>query len=247
MNRTGNGGRPSLLILWSPPRCRSTVFLRIMHERGDLTTLHEPFSHLKDFGAAEVDGVRCADEQTLMDRLSALSERTTVFVKDTTDFRYPGLLEAGDFLRSASHAFLIRDPREAIASHHRLNPELERDEVGFARTREIFEAVEKYGGEPAVLDSEDLVRYPEATVRAYCERVGLDFRPEAMKWRPALLPQWQRTSRWHTDVAESSGVRLPDPRGPGENVEAHPVLGGYYRYHLPHYEWLRERRVRITP
>ena len=86
------------LVLWSPPRCRSTAFLRMMYERGDFLVVHEPFSHLKDFGAADVDGARCHDEGSLMNTLLALAERTSVFVKDTTDFHYPGLLAADRLL-----------------------------------------------------------------------------------------------------------------------------------------------------
>lgn len=98
-----------------------------------------------------------------------------------------------------------------------------------------------------IIDSEDLVTHPEATVRAYCEKVGIDHRPEAMEWSPALLPQWRRTAKWHKDAAESSGVRRDHAGKDHTYVEEHPLLGPFYRYHLPHYEWLRERRVRIVP
>ncbi|MFS4092200.1 sulfotransferase family protein [Streptomyces sp. AF1A] len=236
---------PRLLVLWSPPRCRSTAFARMMHERGDFTVLHEPFSHLKDFGTAEVAGVSCTDERTLMDELLSLAERTPVFVKDTTDFHYPVVLTADDFLREATHTFILRHPREAIASHHRLNPQLTRDEIGFARVREIHEAVRSAGSEPVVIDSDDFVDRPEATVRAYCRAVGLEFLPQALSWSPSVLSGWEKTLRWHTEVAASTGVKRRPSAGATE-VEDHPVLGPYYRYHLPHYHWLRERRLRIA-
>lgn len=35
-----------LLALWAHPRSLSTVFGRVMIERGDLLVLHEPFSYL---------------------------------------------------------------------------------------------------------------------------------------------------------------------------------------------------------
>jgi hypothetical protein len=39
-----------LLALWSPPRCRSTAFWRMLAERGDLAAFHEPFWQLADQG-----------------------------------------------------------------------------------------------------------------------------------------------------------------------------------------------------
>lgn len=234
------------LVVWSPPRCRSTAFLRMMHERGDFQVVHEPFSHLMDFGSAEFAGGVYSTERALMDALLALAERTPVFVKDTTDFSYPGLLRADDFLRSATHAFIIRHPRETIGSHYRLNPALTRDEIGFARAREIYDAVVRAGQHPVVLDADDLVNHPEAMVRGYCEAVGIEFRPEALSWRPEVLPAWQRTLRWHTAVAASTGFTRSDGDQPVD-VDDHKVLSAYYRYHLPHYEFLRDRRLRVDP
>lgn len=249
---------PRLVIMWSPPRCRSTAFLRMMHERGDFTIVHEPFSHLMDFGVSEIAGTTYEDERAVMDALLALADRTRVFVKDTTDFHYPGVLTAEDFLRAATHTFIVRDPREAVESHHRLNPELTRDEIGFAWVREIYEAVHRVAPSPVVIDAGDLVDRPEDTVRAYCEAVGIAFRPEALEWSPTMLPGWERTGRWHSEVAASRGIARghggAPPPGVDErpalqtpDIEDDPVLGPLVRYHLPHYRWLRERRLPPRP
>ncbi|MFD1050043.1 sulfotransferase family protein, partial [Kibdelosporangium lantanae] len=159
-------------VLWSAPRSRSTAFERMMVERGDHHVVHEPFSHVVDFGASTVGAVTPSDQHGVMDALSALRE--PVFVKDTTDFRYVDLLAAKEFLRRCTHAFLIREPAAAIASHARLVPEPDRDEVGFAWLYEIYaRVVEVTGQEPVVLSSDDLVRDPPGAVRAYCAAVGL--------------------------------------------------------------------------
>lgn len=233
------------LILWSPPRCRSTAFLRMMAARGDFQVVHEPFSHLMDFGAADVAGVRCTDEQAVMTALLELSARTPVFVKDTTDFHYPGLLAAEEFLRAATHSIIIRHPREVIASHYRINPELTCEEVGFERVREIYQAAEKAGNPPVIIDADDLVDHPEATVRSYCTAVGIPLRLEALAWTPETLPQWQRTLRWHAEVAESTGFARSNGHTAQVDAERHPRLATFYRHHLPHYEWLRDRRLSI--
>ena len=100
------------------------------------------------------------------------------------------------------------------------------------------------GREPVVVDSDDLVTRPAATVKAYCARVGIDFRPEALTWQPYDRPEWEPSSRWHTDVAASTGFGNVAGK-PGMDIERHPVLSKYLDYHLPFYEMLYTRRLAV--
>lgn len=236
--------RISVLALWSAPRCRSTAFARMMTERGDHAVVHEPFSRVVDFGEVEVGDRVAHDEQDVLARLRAMGARQPVFFKDTTDFHYPALLADEAFLAAATHTFIIRDPAEAIASHHALNPGLGRDEIGFARLYEIFAAVQAVtGGTPVVIDSDDLLDRPAETVRAYCEAVGIPFRPEALSWQPGMRPEWQSTSKWHRSTSETSGFARSRSDGAG-TVEADPVLRAFRDHHQPYYEKLRAVALR---
>jgi hypothetical protein len=85
---------PSLLVLWSAPRCRSTAFFQMMAERGDFQLLHEPFSYLAEFGRTEVDGSVVRSERELLAAIRAMAARGPLFIKDTTDERYPEVLTA---------------------------------------------------------------------------------------------------------------------------------------------------------
>ncbi|WP_258177599.1 sulfotransferase-like domain-containing protein [Streptomyces solincola] len=237
------GGERMLLAMWSAPRSRSTAFERMMMERGDFTVLHEPFSHVKDFGTATVRGREVTSERELIAELRGLPGLT--FLKDTTDFAYPELLTSQGFLRETVHSFILRHPREVIESHFALNSGLTRDEIGFARLWEIHQAVLEAGGpEPVVVDSDDLLDRPEATVRAFCERVGIPFVPAALQWKPGEPGQWGRTSRWHQDASGSSGFARTEKRYE-VTVENDEKLAAFLRYHLPFYERLRERRIRL--
>lgn len=234
---------PRILALWSAPRCRSTAFLRMMVERGDRTVLHEPFSHLVDFGYTDVAGVAVGSEAELIAAIRALSARMPVFFKDTTDFAYPGLLADEAFLRDAVHTFIVRHPAPAIASHFALNPRLTRDEVGFERLCAIHDAVAAATGRrPAVIDADDLVAYPESTVRAYCGAVGLPYLPNAVRWAPGMLPQWRTTARWHASTSGGTGFTAPESRYP-HTVDNHPVLAEYLAHHLPFFQKLHARRL----
>lgn len=236
--------RIPVLALWSAPRCRSTAFARMMTERGDRAVVHEPFSRVVDFGEVEVGESVARSESDVLAALRSMAAGIPVFFKDTTDFHYPALLADEAFLSAATHTFIIREPAEAIASHHALNPDLGRDEIGFARLYEIFTAVRSAtGSTPVVIDSDDLLDRPAETVRAYCAAVGMDFRPDALNWAPGMRSEWQSTGKWHKSTSETTGFRRVGSGGAGV-VAAEPVLRGYRDYHQPYYEKLRAVALR---
>ncbi len=133
-----------------------------------------------------------------------------------------------------------------IASHYALKPSLERDEVGIARLHEIFTAVRAAtGATPVVVDSDDLLDRPEATVRAYCDAVGIPFLAQALNWQPGMRSEWQGTQRWHEATSQTStfGRRISD----GSNVIAStPSLQSYVDFHLPYYKELYANALRVT-
>lgn len=235
-----------ILALWSASRSRSTAFFQMMAERGDFQVVHEPFSYLAEFGESTVDGQLTHSEPELLAALRRLAERGPVFFKDTTDERYPGVLADRAFLADdAIHTFIIRHPRDTIASYYALNPRVALHQVGFEAQHEIYQAVWRATGTPPpVVDADDLVARPVAMVRAYCAAVGISYRPDALSWQPGPRPEWQLTARWHADAGASSGFTR-SANDYGLDVAAHPVLGEYLRYHLPFYEAMHARRLTV--
>jgi len=234
-------------MLWSAPRSRSTAFFRMMTQRGDFTAVHEPFSYLAEFGYTPLGGTRVMSASALLGGLRHLAASRPVFVKETTGKRYPEVLGDEDFMsRDAVHTFLIRHPRETIASRHPLDPDARVEKVGFESLFEVYtEAARLTGEDPVVIDAADLVARPAALVRAYCERVGIAFIPQALTWPPEDRPEWGLSSRWHADAAASTGFASPSAAGShlSVDVERHPVLSGYLARHLPFYAELHARRL----
>ncbi|MEU6781876.1 sulfotransferase family protein [Nonomuraea angiospora] len=239
---------PKPILLWAVPRSRSTAFLRIMLERGDLEVVHEPFSYLQVDGHFELTGRRVTSAVELLDvMLEVNAGGRRVFAKDTSDYTYAPLLEDERLFGDVINTFMIREPRSAIASHYAMNPEATLDEYGFEYLHAIFDAARSATGEvPLVIDGDDLVADPEATVRAYCERVGLEFMPEAMRWDPGRQANWQRTDRWHAEVAESSGLvaRTPERR---ETPDTNEHLRRIAEHHQPFYDALARHRLCPRP
>jgi Sulfotransferase domain len=108
-------------------------------------------------------------------------------------------------------------------------------------------AVRGAGGDASVvIDSDDLVTRPAATMAAYCAAIGLPFLPRALTWEPGARPEWRGSARWHTEVSVSSGFQRRK-RVYRHTVENTRELARFAAYHRPFYEQLRAQRIDVTP
>ncbi|MGH8976705.1 MAG: sulfotransferase family protein [Acidimicrobiia bacterium] len=243
--------------LWSAPRARSTAFFRSMAERGDLLALHEPFEGLMYFGDTEVEGRTFESPASLLAWLRDETRTVGVFLKETTDSRVREVVfEDRRFLAEGRHAFLIRRPEEIAASLYAVideiqdadprYPDMRIESIGLEMLHELHDAVRDAGGHrPVVIDSDDLVARPEATMAAYCAAVELPFIPEALTWEPGERHEWRRSARWHVDVSASSGFEQRTRRYP-HTVESSDELARFAAHHLPFYELLHAQRLDVA-
>ncbi|GAB2605925.1 sulfotransferase-like domain-containing protein [Kribbella endophytica] len=233
------------LIVWAVPRSRSTALARVMIERGDLEVVHEPFSYLAAKGTYELAGRELRSASEILDvLLEQAAAGRRLFVKETTDYRYDELLADERFVPALRHAFMIRQPADAVASHHAMNPGLTSSEAGFANLAEIVDHVHANSGTtPVVIDGDDLVAEPELMVEGFCRAVGLPHIPEALTWQPGEQPLWQQTAAWHRDVEQSTGLS-PRRREYTVDPAAAPRLRQLVEEQLPHYNRLAGYRLR---
>ena len=218
-----------------------------MVERGDVLALHEPFWNLLAFGEADVDGRTFDTPASLLTSLRDDTYDVNVFLKDTTDHRYGEVLADRRFLAEARHAFLIRRPEEIAASYYALWPDMRIEEVGLEALHELHAAVRDAGGHPpVVIDSDDLVARPEATMSAYCAAVELPFIPQALTWTPGERPEWRRSAHWHLDVSASAGFEQRE-RTYARTVESSDELARFAAHHRSFYEQLHALRLDVAP
>jgi hypothetical protein len=212
----------------------------MMIERGDVAVLHEPFLALAQndvvmVPAADGGSVPASTDRELIDRLAELGRLRPVFVKEVLDYRYDYVFGHPGEMAWMTHTFLVRDPRQAISSHYAMKPTVTCPEIGYEWLHELFRLTwSATGRPPLVIRSEDLVSDPAAVIRAYCDAVGLPFRPEALRWAPGDRPEWQRHRGWHLDAIRSSGFTASQNAYPA-TVDNHPALRSFYDYHYPFY------------
>lgn len=207
-----------IIVLWTTPRSRSTAFERMMIERGDLTVFDEPFSARYYFSeerrSDRFDEVLPAsDAASIVERIDEAAAEGPVFVKDMA-YHASGLLDH-ELLGRFTNTFLVREPTAALASFARMWPDLTEEEAGYERLAEAFAVADDLiEGTPPVLEADALCAAPTETVAAWCDAVGLDFRPDALTWEPGMVEQWELWREWYEGVADSTGFHPAPPRGP---------------------------------
>ena len=214
-----------------------------------MTVLHEPFCNLRDYGETDAGDRTFDSALSLLAWLRDETRDMSVFLKETppTSDAFRDVLADRRFLAETRHAFLIRRPDEIAASNYALWRAMNIKSIGLERLCELQAAVREAGGTASVvIDSDDLVTRPEATMAAYCAAVGLPFKPRALTWQPADLPEWRRSARWHVDVSASSGFERRDHVYP-DTVDNSPHLARFAAHHRPFYEQLYAQRLDVTP
>nr|VFJ61074.1 MAG: hypothetical protein BECKFM1743A_GA0114220_102783 [Candidatus Kentron sp. FM]VFJ61561.1 MAG: hypothetical protein BECKFM1743C_GA0114222_102953 [Candidatus Kentron sp. FM]VFK13662.1 MAG: hypothetical protein BECKFM1743B_GA0114221_102903 [Candidatus Kentron sp. FM] len=234
-----------IIVLWAHPRSASTAFERIMHERGDLRVLHEPFNHLYYFHEGRAEAVACGDPregpksyEEVKSHIIDASEDKPVFFKDMCYHCHDHIINDDEFLKRLTNIFLIRDPIKSIPSHFNINPNAVLDEMGYEKEFNIFHKVASLTGTfPMVIDTRDLIANPHGIVKRYCDLVGLPFMESALNWEAGYKPEWDVWKGWHKSVSSSSGIQEIKSTY-NEDVLNNATQKQYYDYHLPFYNQL---------
>jgi hypothetical protein len=239
-----------ILALWATPRSRSTSFERMMLERGDFITCHEPFGpyyydQTRETRPVAIDPQFETQLESIVHHLQQQARDQRVFIKDFPWHIMPRVDEA--FLSLFDHTFLIRHPAQMIASYLAGWPDVQEEELGYAELAQMFDCVQAYQGTPPiVIDADDLVADPAATVRAYCDAVHIPFVPEALSWKVERRPEYTylEGGRWHENLHRSSGIQMQHHHYP--TLENSPRLRELVQTVLPYYEKLHAVRLPIT-
>jgi hypothetical protein len=88
-----------------------------------------------------------------------------------------------DWLDRLSHVFLIREPREVVASFAKVAGTITLEGTGLPQQMDLFQWVrERTGSVPAVLDARDVLEDPPRMLRRLCDAVGVDFDDAMLSW-----------------------------------------------------------------
>ena len=195
--------------MWSGPRTISTALMRAWENRADCVVVDEPLygyylsqSGVPHPGRDEVIASMPGDWRAVLRRLTAAplpAGKTVYYQKHMTHHLLPEV-DRG-LLRGLSHAFLIRDPRQLLASYARVRSRPVLADLGLQQQAEIFAA---FGG--PVIDAADILRQPGPALEALCDALGVPFDPAMLSWPPGPRQTdgvW--ASYWYDGVRRSTG------------------------------------------
>jgi hypothetical protein len=145
------------------------------------------------------------------------------------------------WLGSVTNAFLIRDPREMVASLARVLPNPSLADTGLPQQVEIFEWVrDRHEAVPAVVDARDVLEDPRRLLSLLCDRLGVPFSEAMLAWRPGPRPTdgvW--APHWYANVEKSTTFQPYAP--PAEPFPDR--LQGLLERCVPYYETLHAHRL----
>jgi hypothetical protein len=236
-------GQVARIAMWSGPRTVSTALMRAWENRPDTVVVDEPLyafyldrTGLDHPGRDEVIASQPTDWRAVLDRLTAgpLPPGVTVgYAKHMTHHLLPEVDRAA--LAPLRHAYLIRDPRELLASYARVRTEPTLADLGIVQQAEIFEA---FGG--PVVDSRDLLAEPAGILGALCAALDVPFDDRMLSW-----PAGPRASDgvwapyWYASVHSSTGFAAYRPPASPLPARLEPLAERC----LPYFERLHRYRL----
>jgi len=195
--------------MWSGPRTISTALMRAWENRADTVVVDEPLyafylarSGVPHPGREEILGSMPQEWPKVLDGLCSAPlppGKTVYYQKHMTHHLLPEVDR--EALRGLRHAFLIRDPRQLLASYARVRSEPVLADLGLEQQVEIFRLL---GG--PVVDAGDVLRQPRPMLEALCGALGVPFDPAMLSWRAGERPTdgvWGKY--WYDGVWRSTG------------------------------------------
>ena len=239
------------LAMWSGPRNVSTALMRSWENRADTTVWDEPLyafylrsTGLDHPGAREIIEAGEPDWRKVVARIlgSVPNDHSIYFQKHMTHHL---LDEVGrDWLGSVTNCFLIRDPREVIASYARTRPNVTVADVGIPQQAEIYRYVETHTGEaPIVIDARDVLEDPRALLSTLCARLGVEFSESMLAWPAGSRESdgvWAKY--WYDSAVASTGFAPHTPKAHTLPRPLEPLAEAC----VPHYRYLHERRLGVS-
>lgn len=117
-------------------------------------------------------------------------------------------LDQGDwsFLVPLKNLFLIRNPKQLIASFAQVIPNPTMLDIGLKLEWEIFQYAQQAGATCVVMDSNEVLKNPKAVLTKMCHQLDIPFSEEMLTWTAGARPEdgsWAKY--WYANVHKSTG------------------------------------------
>jgi hypothetical protein len=204
------------IAMWSGPRNISTAMMRTWGNRADTVVVDEPFyayylkvTRKKHPVADEVIATGEIDWRKVVAQLTGPipHSKRIFFQKQMAHHLLPEVDR--QWLGAMTNCFLIRDPREVIASYIKKQGDPALEDLAFVQQAEIFDFVcARTNSIPPIVDAKDVLENPERMLRLVSDAVGVEFSESMLSWPPGLRETdgvWAKY--WYAEVARSTSFQ----------------------------------------
>ncbi|XP_071958953.1 uncharacterized protein [Antedon mediterranea] len=215
------------IMFWTTPRSLSMVFTKAVSNLDKCVVFQEPFHSAYLYGpdrkhnTTEQDlpcGVETDYTYKNVQRMleADFTEKDVVFARDsaiaiTGNYEY--------LPKGFTHVFLIRDPiviaPKAMALQNKFTgvgntaKTTMEDYLSGSPYTDLYKLMEHIktvlGQSPMVIDAKDLIADPEAVMRKFCTKVGIEFTENLLHWKPGVGENWM-VSKTKTVLNEKTGI-----------------------------------------
>lgn len=197
------------LHLISGPRNISTALMYSFAQRSDTLVIDEPFyamyfskTDVTHPGKEEVLEAQSSNEEKVKAEVFRKHEKPVYFIKNMA--HHIEVMDDHDFLSECINIFLIRNPRQIIASYAQVIEKPVMRDIGIEYEWKLFDKLNDR--KSIVLDSGFLLENPESVLKQVCDRSGITFEKQMLNWQPGPKSYdgvW--APHWYANVHKSSG------------------------------------------
>ncbi len=195
-----------IVVLISPARSLSTVFLRMVESRGDFEVMLEPTLQAKTEG----------EKNEIASIVLKKAESSNIFIKEPSGGSNCFLRKNIDFIKRENVfvIFLARNPHHALISRYKKD-KTTINHFGYSSLYNFFTTVKDNAfNKPSIILSEDLYTNTEPTYKKFCDFLNIPYKKEALEWssfEPGTIDTiWGKENfSWHLDAISSTGFHTP--------------------------------------
>ncbi len=236
------------ICLWSSPRNVSTAFMYSFAQRKDTTVLDEPLygyylqqSNANHPGKDEIITDMECDGNKVIENVLLTSYPTPVaFFKHMTHHMVGNI--SHDFMSKMFNLFFIRDPKLILNSYAKVIEKPTLYDIGIELQIKYLNIAIENNYPYTVLDSADLLRNPEQTLKKLCEVIAIPFDKNMLRWKAGKRIEdgiWAKY--WYNNVHNSSGFEKYSE----SKIELPKNLEDIYLKAKPHFDFLKQHSLKF--
>ena len=232
-----------IINLISGPRNISTALMYAFAQHSKTKVVDEPFyahylihTGLDHPGREETIASMSANAEVVLNEIQTLEKAHEIVFLKNMAHHHEGL--DWSYLNNMHNVFLIRDPKQLIASFAQviLNPTIQ--DIGLKHEAELLDyVIQNCSNPPMVIDSNDILEDPEQGLSKLCKQLGVHFEEPMLSWKKGAISEdgiWAKY--WYKNVHNSTGFAK-------QKTSERPLpthCEGLYEESLPFYEKLKK-------